>query len=172
MAIPKKLTKPEFEKYIEPNLSKAKRGYVSKIPLFKIFNYILYSLSTGCQWKQLPIDTVNNLKRSKNSMIIVEPTDEKEISYQAVYYHFRKWSKDGSFKRVHENSIQTIKNELNLSEINLDGTQTIAKKGHRRRASPSAGGESQGRKNERITVKRGNIFIIIFPVGLSIILCK
>ena len=37
-------------------------------------------------------------------MIIIEPTEEKEISYQAVYYHFRKWSRDGSFKRVHENS--------------------------------------------------------------------
>lgn len=154
MAIPKKLTKPQFEKYIEPNLSKAKRGYVSKIPLFKIFNYILYTLSTGCQWKQLPIDTVNNLKRSKNSMIIVEPTEEKEISYQAVYYHFRKWSRDGSFKRVHENSIQTIKDELNLSEINLDGTQTIAKKG----------GESvcyQGRKK----AKTSNIITMIDKHG-------
>ena len=38
-------------------LSQAKRGYVSKIPLVKIFNYILYQLSTGCQWAQLPIET-------------------------------------------------------------------------------------------------------------------
>ena len=154
MAIPIKLTKLQFEKYIEPNLSKAKRGYVSKIPLFKIFNYILYTLSTGCQWKQLPIDMVNNLKRSENSMIIVEPTEEKEISYQAVYYHFRKWSRDGSFKRLHQSSIQTIKDELNLSEMNLDGTQTIAKKG----------GESvcyQGRKK----AKTSNIITMIDKHG-------
>ena len=157
MAIPKRLTKPQFEKYIEPNLSKAKRGYVSKIPLFKIFNYILYILSTGCQWKQLPIDTVNNLKRSKNSMIIVEPTDKKEISYQAVYHHFRKWSRDGSLKRVYENSIQEIKDILNLSEINLDGSQTIAKKG----------GESvsyQGRKK----AKTSNIISMIDKQGYII----
>ena len=47
MKIPTKLTKPQFERSIEPSLSKAKRGYVSKVPLYKIFNYILYKLSTG-----------------------------------------------------------------------------------------------------------------------------
>ena len=154
MAIPKKLTRQQFEKYIEPYLSKAKRGFICKISLFKVFNYILYLLSTGCQWNQLPIDTVNNLKRSENSMIIVEPTYEKEISHQAVYYHFRKWSKDGSFKRVYENSIQTIKDALNLSEINIDGSQTIAKKG----------GEAvgyQGRKK----AKTSNIITMIDKLG-------
>lgn len=157
MAIPTKLTEPQFKKYIEPNLCKAKRGYVCKIPLFKIFNYILYFLSTGCQWKQLPIDTVNNLKRGENSMIIVEPTEEKEISYQAVYYHFRKWSRDGSLKRIYENSIQVIQGELNLSEIIIDGTHTIAKKG----------GESvcyQGRKK----AKTSNIISMIDKHGYII----
>jgi len=157
MTIPVKLSEPQFKKYIEPYLSKAKRGYVCKIPLFKIFNYILYFLSTGCQWKQLPIDTVNNLKRSENSMIIFEPTEEKEISYQAVYHHFRKWSRDGSFRRVYENSIRKIRGKLNLSEIIIDGTHTIAKKG----------GESvcyQGRKK----AKTSNIISMIDKQGYII----
>lgn len=157
MAIPTKLNKNEFEKYVEPYLSKAKRGYVCKISLFKVFNYILYLLVTGCQWKQLPIETVNNLKRSKNSMIIVEPTDKKEISYQAVYYHFRKWSRDDSFKKVFKNSIQTIKEILNLSEINLDGSHTIAKKG-----GQSVG--YQGRKKS----KTSNIISMIDKQGYVI----
>ena len=55
MEIPTKLTKPQFERSIEPSLSKAKRGYVSKIPLHKIFNYILYKLYTGCQWEEVPL---------------------------------------------------------------------------------------------------------------------
>jgi hypothetical protein len=50
MTIPTKVTEKQFQKYFEPHLSKAKRGYVSKIPLFKIFNYILNTLYTGCQW--------------------------------------------------------------------------------------------------------------------------
>ena len=54
--IPTSITEEQFENHISPYLSKAKRGYVSRIPLYKIFNYILYWLHTGCQWSQLPID--------------------------------------------------------------------------------------------------------------------
>jgi hypothetical protein len=117
MKIPVRLTEEEFKKYVDPYLNKAKRGYVSKIPLYKIFNYILYVLHTGCQWESLPIENKE------------ENPSKKEISYQAVYYHFRKWSCDGSLRRVFEGSIGEIRGLLNLSEISLDGTQVIAKKG-------------------------------------------
>jgi hypothetical protein len=43
-AIPVKLTQDQFEQYVDPHLRKAKRGFVSSIPLYKIFNYILYVL--------------------------------------------------------------------------------------------------------------------------------
>jgi hypothetical protein len=43
--------------------------------------------------------------------------------------HFRKWSEDGSFERVWKNSIATVREALNLADLNLDGTHTIAKKG-------------------------------------------
>ncbi len=115
--IPTSVTQKHFEIYIDPLLSKAKRGYVSKVPLFKIFNYILYWLHTGCQWYRLPIDPD------------YENPGQKECSYHAVYYHYRKWSKDGSLKKVWEASIQIMKQELELSHINLDGTHIIAKKG-------------------------------------------
>ena len=46
-----------------------------------------------------------------------------------MYYHFRKWSKGGSLKRVFEESITAIAKELDLSEINLDGSHSLAKKG-------------------------------------------
>lgn len=54
---------------------------------------------------------------------------KKEISWQAVYYHFQKWSGDGSLERVWQHSIQTIQAELNLSHLNLDGSHALAKKG-------------------------------------------
>jgi transposase len=115
--IPTELTEAEFKEHIDPYLSKAKRGYVCKIPLYKVFNYILYLLYTGCQWKKLPIDP--------------DPEDpsKREISHDAVYYHFRKWSKDGSLKEVWAHSIDVIKDRLNVSELSLDGSHTIAKKG-------------------------------------------
>lgn len=54
---------------------------------------------------------------------------KKEISHLAVYYHFSKWSHDGSLKNVWQQSILTIQDDLDLSELNLDGTHTLAKKG-------------------------------------------
>ncbi len=97
--IPTKITEEEFEYHIQPCLSTAKRGFVSKIPLFKIFNYILYRLHTGCQWHQLPI--------------ALDPQDpeKSEISYHAVYYHFRKWSLDGSLEMVWQLSILSVQEE-------------------------------------------------------------
>jgi hypothetical protein len=54
--IPISLTEKQFEKQVSPFLSKAKRGFVCKIPLYKIFNDILYRLHMGCQWDQVAID--------------------------------------------------------------------------------------------------------------------
>ena len=53
--IPISVTEEQFQEHIDPYLSRAKRGLVCKIPLYKMFNYILYRLHTGCQWAQLPI---------------------------------------------------------------------------------------------------------------------
>src|SRR5215216_6947339 len=113
--IPIAVTKPQFEKYFLPHLSTAKRGYVSDIPLYKIFNYVIYKLRTGCQWELLPMDKTEDGK--------------PEASYQVPYYHFRKWSKDGSLQRLFDASIISVKGELNLSELNLDGSHSAAKKG-------------------------------------------
>ena len=54
--IPTSLTEKQFEEHVSPFLSKAKRGFVCKIALHKVFNYILYRLHTGCQWDQIVID--------------------------------------------------------------------------------------------------------------------
>jgi hypothetical protein len=54
--IPISVTEEQFEEHISPFLSKAQRGYVCSIVLYKVFNYILYRLHTGCQWDQIPID--------------------------------------------------------------------------------------------------------------------
>lgn len=58
--IPTSLTEKLFDEHVNPYLSKAKRGPVCSIPLYKVFNYILHRLHTGCQWDQLPIDPSAN----------------------------------------------------------------------------------------------------------------
>jgi transposase len=54
---------------------------------------------------------------------------KKELSYSAIYAHFSRWCHDGSLKRVWQASILTIQADLDLSELNLDGSHTLAKKG-------------------------------------------
>src|SRR3954464_2824506 len=115
--IPTSLTEEQFTEHILPYLRTAQRGYVSKIALYKIFNYMLYRVHTGCQWHQIPI-----------AQDAAAP-ERKEISWWAVYYHFRKWSRDGSLKRLWQHSVQFIKDKLDLSVLNMDGSHAIAKKG-------------------------------------------
>ncbi len=109
------VTKGQFTHYVKPHLTTAQRGYESDMPLYKIFNLILYKLYTGCPWPALPIEQ--------------DEHGQPVMSYQVPYYHFRKWSKDGSLQRLFDASIITIKGELNLSELNLDGSHSAAKKG-------------------------------------------
>jgi len=47
--IPTSLTEEQFSEHIIPYLTKAKREFTCIIPLYKIFNYILYRLQTDCQ---------------------------------------------------------------------------------------------------------------------------
>lgn len=69
---------------------------------------------------------------------------KKEISYHAVYHHYRKWSRDGSLERVFQQSILSIRDQIDTHHLNLDGSHTPAKKG----------GEAvayQGRKKAKIS---------------------
>jgi len=108
------LSKSMINKFITPFLSKAKRGFVSKIPLWEIVNAILYKFKTGLQWNLLPIKSLIN---------------RRSYSYISVFHHFRKWSRDGSWQHVFEQLLFGYKRVLDLSLAFLDGTHTIAKKG-------------------------------------------
>ncbi len=68
--IPISLTENQFNQHVRPFISTAKRGFESQIPLYKVFNYILYRLHTGCQWNQLPIDPdKGHLEKKKSAMM-------------------------------------------------------------------------------------------------------
>jgi hypothetical protein len=116
--LPRKVSQNEFNTFIKPCLTKAKSRQ-PKISYYKIFNYILYVLRTGMQWDEL------------------RPT-RKEISWQAVYYHHNKWSKDGSYRRLFENSIISLNalGKLDLSILHGDGSNVVAKKGELKSATP------------------------------------
>jgi len=64
--IPVKVSEKQFDLRFAPYLSHAKRGYVCQIPLYRVFNYILYWLHTGCQWNELPIEPPPNAEKKKS----------------------------------------------------------------------------------------------------------
>jgi hypothetical protein len=115
--LPRKVSQNEFNTFIKPCLTKAKSRQ-PKISYYKIFNYILYVLRTGMQWDELR-------------------PNRKEISWQAVYYHHNKWSKDGSYRRLFENSIISLNalGKLDLSILHGDGSNVVAKKGELKSAT-------------------------------------
>lgn len=67
--IPTSLTENQFKQHVLPYLSVAQRGYVCRIPLYKVFNYLLYRFHTGCQWQQLPMAPDEQRPEKKNSAI-------------------------------------------------------------------------------------------------------
>lgn len=110
--LPVKVSRADFNKYIDPHLSRSRHGPPTKLSRYKIFNYILYVLHTGIQWKELR-------------------TNRNEIHWSNIYRWHNKWSKDGSYQNLFETSIMFLKdnNKLDLSIIHGDGSNTVAKKG-------------------------------------------
>jgi transposase len=115
--IPVQLSEKEFNEFILPHLSMPKRGPKSKIGYHQVFNFILWVLYTGMQWKCLPIP--------KNA-------DGKPIiHYTNLYRAFAKWADDGSLQQAFIASVAHLSEEkkLDLSVLHGDGTNTVAKKG-------------------------------------------
>src|SRR6266581_1173938 len=115
--IPVQLSEPEFIAFILPHLSMPKRGPKCKLGYYRVFNLILWLLYTGMQWKCLPV-----------------PKDcdgKAEIHYTTVYKVFARWSDDGSLEEAFIASVAHLSehNQLDLSVLHGDGTNTVAKKG-------------------------------------------
>ena len=109
-----KLSKKFITKNLLPHLSQTNLGRKPKVPLWRIVKMIIYRLKSGCQWRELPIAAFC-------SRILV--------NWNSVYYHFNKWSKDNSWKRMWINFLSIEKSKLDMSSVQLDGSHTPAKRG-------------------------------------------
>jgi transposase len=108
------LSEDKINRWIVPYLSKGKRGSKLQVSMSAIVSGILYRLKTGCQWRELPLKEIFGTC---------------SISWQGVYYHFRKWAQDDSFKNVWLGLLKSQRQLLDLSCVQLDGSQTICKHG-------------------------------------------
>ena len=108
------LSKKFITENLLPHLSQSNLGRKTKVPLWRIVKAIIYRLKSGCQWRELPISAFC-------SRIL--------ISWNSIYYHFRKWSKDGSWKKMWTKNLSINRSKLDMSSIQLDGSHTPAKRG-------------------------------------------
>ena len=129
------------KKEICPYLDFGKISKNTKVKDYQVVTAILYRLKTGCQWRQLPM---KQFFRGK-------------YRWQSVYYHFQKWSKNGSWEKVWNSILKNHKDLLDLSSIQLDGTHTPAKRG-------GASVAYQGRKKSKTT----NTLIITDSQGIPL----
>ena len=115
--IPKVLSKKEFNEFVLPHLKTGSRGPSKKISFFKLFNYILKFMHTGCQWECLPIEKDTN--------------GNPEIHYNNVFRTFKFWVKHKCFDKIFKASVVRLFQQgmLNTDIIHGDGTCTAAKKG-------------------------------------------
>lgn len=116
--IPTFLSLESFTLFILQHLpEQPKYGPKTKLSDYKVFNYILRFLHTGCQWSMLPIEKDEN--------------GEPEIHYTTVYRRFRFWVAHDFFERIFEGTVLQLHQSglLDTSIIHGDGTTTEAKKG-------------------------------------------
>lgn len=75
------LSDREWEKIqtLLPPKNPSQVGRPLKLSLREVINAIFYLVKTGCQWKNLPSEFPNP---------------------QSVYYHYRKWCRDGTWERI------------------------------------------------------------------------
>ena len=82
------LDKDKIKTEIVPHLPLPKRGFHTTVPLEEVVNAVLYKLKTGVQRHQLPVKAL---------------FETDLLSWQAVYYHYRKWCKNDILKQLRSN---------------------------------------------------------------------
>ena len=108
------LDKDIIEMEIVALLPKTKRGFPPTVPLVEIVNAIIYKLKTGVQWNQLPVKVL---------------FEEDALTWNTVYYHYRKWCLSDALKHGWIRFLKNHKVELDLSSVDLDGSHTPAIRG-------------------------------------------
>ena len=82
---------------------------------------------------------------------------DTDYSWNSVYHHYQKWCKDGSWGKVWQHILGKYKVELDMSSIQLDGSQTPVKRG----------GMAVGYQNRK-KCKTSNILFLVDSKGLPL----
>jgi len=118
-------------------------GRPLELDLRQIVNAILYMVRTGCQWRALPKEYPN---------------------WSSVYYHFRKWCKDGTWQQINTALRKMERQRLGRNEdpsagiIDTQSAKTTEAGGER---GYDAAKKLNGRKRHIVVDTLGNLLIAI-----------
>lgn len=131
-------------------LQRQGRGRPLKLDMRQTVNAMFYVVRTGCQWKNLPAGYPN---------------------FNSVYYHYRKWCTDGTWRRVNtalrqqDRQQQGRKAEPSAGIIDSQSVKTTESGGDR---SYDAGKKINGRKRHIVVDTVGNLLdVVVHAAGIQ-----
>ncbi|WP_223816216.1 hypothetical protein [Adhaeribacter rhizoryzae] len=101
------------KRYIVPHLSISKRGSKLKVETAHLLAAIISRLKQA-------VSGGNYLQKELLN---------GNICWQGVYHHFRKWPCEGSLTKAWVELLKSQRRLIELSSVQLDGSQTICKNG-------------------------------------------